>query len=69
MNEPHEKRRQRRLELSLVLDFGTEQHLGTDDEINEDVMRKKALDYAADAAQEGDFDVEIALIDEATENR
>ncbi|EMA54372.1 hypothetical protein [Halococcus salifodinae] len=54
----------RRIELSLVLEFGEEQYLGADGEVNEDIMRREALDYAAEAARNGEFDIEISLIDE-----
>jgi hypothetical protein len=54
----------RRIELSLVLEFGEEQYLGADGEVNEDIMRREALDYAAEAARNGEFDIEIPLIEE-----
>lgn len=54
----------RRVELSLVLEFEEEQYLGADGEVNEDLLRREALDYAAEAARDGAFDVEISLIDE-----
>jgi hypothetical protein len=54
----------RRIELSLVLEFGEEQYLGADGEVNEDIMRREALDYAAEAARNGEFDIEISLIEE-----
>ncbi|EMA56735.1 hypothetical protein [Halococcus thailandensis] len=57
----------RRIELSLVLEFGPEQVLGADGEVNEDIMRREALDYAAEAARNGEFDIEISLIDEVDE--
>lgn len=57
----------RRVELSLVLEFEEEQYRGADGEVNEDLMRREALDYAAEAARDGAFDVEISLIDEANE--
>ena len=63
------RHQRRRLELSLVLDFGPEQYLDANGEIDSDLMRREALDYAADAAQNGEFDVEISLIDEGTESR
>jgi hypothetical protein len=53
----------RRIELSLVLEFTDEQYLDADGEVNEDLMRREALDYAAQATQR-DFDIEITLIDE-----
>ena len=69
MSESLGSHRRRRLELSLVLDFGPEQYLDANGEIDSDLMRREALDYAADAAQNGEFDVEISLIDEGTESR
>ena len=54
----------RRIELSLVLEFGPEQYLGADGEVNEDIMRREVLDYAAEAARNGDFNVEVSLVDE-----
>jgi hypothetical protein len=53
----------RRVELSLVLEFTEEQYLGADGEVNEDLMRREALDYAAEV-RKGAFDVEISPIDE-----
>lgn len=55
----------RRVELSLVLEFTDEQYLGADGEVNEDLMRREALDYAAEATQR-EFDIEITLIDEVS---
>jgi hypothetical protein len=54
----------RRVELSLVLEFDNEQYLGADGEVNKDRMRREALDYAAEAAREGAFDMVITLLDE-----
>ena len=56
----------RRVELSLVLEFTDEQYLDVDGEVNEDRMRREALDYAAEAAREGAFDVAITLLDEVS---
>jgi hypothetical protein len=56
----------RRIELSLVLEFTDEQYLDVDGEVNEDRMRREALDYAAEAAREGAFDVAITLLDEVS---
>lgn len=67
MSESLGGHQRRRLELSLVLDFGPEQYLDANGEIDSDLMRREALDYAADAAQNGEFDVEISLIDEEVE--
>lgn len=53
----------RRVELSLVLEFADEQYLDADGEVNEDLMCREALDYAAEATRR-DFDIEIALINE-----
>ena len=65
MTEPSQKEHgRRRTELSLVLEFGPEQYLGADGKVNEDIMRREALDYAAEAARNGEFDVETSLVDE-----
>jgi hypothetical protein len=32
--------------------------------VNEDIMWREALDYAADAARNGEFDIEISLSEE-----
>lgn len=56
----------RRIELSLVLEFEAEMFRGADGEVNEDLMRREALDYAAEARKDA-FDVEISLIDEVNE--
>ena len=53
------------VELSLVLEFTGEQYIDTDGEVNEDLMRREALDYAAEATQR-EFDIEITLIDEVS---
>ena len=57
----------RRVELSLVLEFDADQYRGGDGEVNEELMRREALDYAAEAARDGGFDVEISLLDEVNE--
>ena len=53
----------RRLELSLVLEFGAEDYQDDDGEVNEDLMCREALSYAAEAAKH-EFDVEISRVSE-----
>jgi hypothetical protein len=53
----------RRLELSLVLEFGAEDYRDDDGEVNEDLMCREALNYAAEAAKH-EFDVEISRVSE-----
>jgi hypothetical protein len=51
----------RRLELSLILEFGAEEYRDDDGEVNEDLMCREALNYAAEAAKH-EFDVEISRV-------
>lgn len=52
----------RRLELSLVLEFGPDDYRD-DGEVHEDLMCREALSYAAEAAKH-EFDVEISRVGE-----
>jgi hypothetical protein len=72
MSEPHPENADdsdnseysgRRVELSLVLEFDEGQYRDANGEVNEDLMRREALDYAVEA-RKGMFDVEISPIDE-----
>lgn len=53
----------RRLDLSLSLEFGSEMFLDSNGEVNEDLMIREALDYAAEASR-GEFETEISLVDD-----
>jgi hypothetical protein len=53
----------RRLDLSLSLEFGPEMFLDANGEVDENLMLREALDYAAEASR-GEFDTEISLIDD-----
>lgn len=54
----------RKLELSLVLDFGAEDYRGADGEVNEDLMCREALNYVAEAAEQDEFEIEISRVSE-----
>lgn len=53
----------RRLELSLVLELEPEEYCDADGKVNEDLICREALNYAAEAAKR-EFEVKISRVSE-----